>query len=109
MWVWLAALILAGCLPGLFPGASPNTDTWTASVDNQTSRTLVVTGEVGGREYPVTTLEPGYSASVKFILHTDDGCSTYDLEAHDRFDGELVATRGPMCTGEIWTIRDGDK
>jgi hypothetical protein len=101
------ALIPAGCLPGLFPGASPNTDTWTAVIDNRTSRTLVVTGEAGGREYPVTTLEPGHSTSVKFILQTDDGCSTYDLEARDQLDGSLVATRGPMCTGEIWTIREG--
>jgi hypothetical protein len=98
------AVALSGCIPGLWPPASPNTDAWSAVIDNQTSRTIVVTGEAGGRQYPVATIPAGHDASVEFILSTSEGCSTYVLTATDPESDAVVATREPMCTGDIWTI-----
>lgn len=99
------ALTVSACLP-IGPAISPNPATWTASIDNQTSRTLIITGENGGRSYSVATVEPEHDAAVEHILITNDGCSTYELKAHDQETDDLVAQRGPMCTGETWTIHE---
>lgn len=79
----VVALATSGCIPGLWPAPSPNTDAWYAVIDNQTSETIVVTGEAGGREYPVAMIPAGHNRSVEFILSTNEGCATYRLTATD--------------------------